>query len=73
MFPPLIPILMRLQNGTYVVLIGCVLPIFFCLFLTTGWFLLSILGVHDGPRGGHRVTSRPTRALGDVANASTRT
>ena len=50
-----IPVLMGLKEGLYVVLIGCVLPIFFCLFLTTGWLLLAILGLHDEPSGGDGV------------------
>jgi hypothetical protein len=54
--PPFIPHLMALTDGMYVVLLGCVLPIFFLLFLTSGWLLLAILERRGGTGGGHRVS-----------------
>ena len=53
--PAFIPLLMQMTGGFYVVLIGCVLPVFSLMFLAAGWLLLAILDSHRGPRGGHRV------------------
>ncbi len=59
--PSFIPALMRLADGYYIVLLGCVLPVFFSLFLTSGWLLLAILA-GSGSRGGGlrtRTSSQP--------------
>jgi hypothetical protein len=49
--------LVGLPFGIYVTLLGCVLPLFFSICLTTGWLLRAFLAATHGSGGGtgHRV------------------
>jgi hypothetical protein len=49
--------LVGLPFGIYVVLLGYVLPLFFSIWLTTGWLMRAFLAAIKGSGGGtgHRV------------------
>jgi len=68
--PPFIPALMRVSEGYYLVLVGCVLPVFFSMFLTSGWLLLAILSSGGSAGGGIRSRGRGGNA--DLADDSAR-
>jgi len=41
-----------LPFGIYAALLGCILPVFFLIFLATGWLVRSLLGAASGGSGG---------------------
>jgi hypothetical protein len=54
--PAAIRVVVGAPFGIYVALLGCVLPLFFSIFLTTGWLMRALLGRVGGSGGaGHRI------------------
>jgi hypothetical protein len=54
--PAAIRVVVGAPFGIYVALLGCVLPLFFSIFLTTGWLMRAFLGHLGGSGGaGHRI------------------
>jgi hypothetical protein len=45
-------VLVSLPCGIYLALLGCVLPVFFAMCLTTGWLMRALLDTAQGSSGG---------------------
>jgi hypothetical protein len=53
--PAIVAAAVTLPYGSYVALLGVILPIFCISFVSCGWLMIVALSLVGGPRGGHRV------------------